>query len=99
MANIECNIYSNNSILGGSIRMSYQSDSYIKSKIKVVDAQSLSILQQCFKNKEYVQLIIKDNNEQKKYVADCLVIAISSRDYHPFSKYPVLFRAETIREI
>ena len=99
MANIECNIYSNDSILGGSIRLSYQGNSYIKSKIKIVDAQSLSILQQCFTTKEYVQLIINDRSRQKKYVADCSVAAISSRDYDPFSKYPVLFCVETITEV
>ena len=99
MANIEFNVYSNNSILGGSIRMNHQGDSYLKSKVKVVDAQSLAILQQCFKNKEYVQLIINDIGKQKKYVADCLVIAISSRDYNPFDKYPVLFRVEAITEV
>lgn len=99
MANIEFNVYSNNNIIGGSTRMSHQGDSYLKSKVKVVDAQSLSILQNCFTNKEYVQLIIKDIDKQKKYVADCLVIAISTRDYNPFSKYPVLFRVETISEL
>lgn len=99
MANIECNIYSNKNILGGSMRMNYQGNSYIKSKIKVVDAQSLSILQHCSATKEYVQLIIKDKDKQKKYVADCSVIDISTKDYNPLDKYPVLFGVETIREV
>lgn len=99
MANIECNIYSNKNLLGGSMRMNYQGDTHIKSNIKVVDAQSLSILQQCSDTKEYVQLIIKDKERHKKYIADCSIIDISMNGYDTFSKYSVLFGVETISEI
>jgi|SRR5690625_1443090 len=97
MTNIKCSIFSNDKLLGGSMRMKYQGDLFIKSKITVMNAQSLSILQQCFISREYVQVLIE--NREKTYLADCSIIGVSADNYTPLRKYHVLFGVEGIKEI